>query len=182
MENLMPLRAEAHVPEVVFKIRVGDGPLCGDGGGHWQDLSSKEVFSGKKVIVIGLPGAYTPICSVSHLPGYENFYKDFKAHGIDEVYCVSVNDAFVMHHWAASLHVEMVKMLPDGNTAFTRGMGMIVKKENLGFGERSWRYSMLVVDGIIKKIFVEPGISDNCPIDPFEVSGADTMLDYLKKL
>jgi peroxiredoxin len=115
------------------------------------------------------------------LPGYESRYEDFKKYGIDEIYCLAVNDAFVMEQWAGKLGVKNVKMLPDGNTTFTREMGMLVKKENLGFGERSWRYSMFVDDGIIKKLFIEPGISDNCPIDPFEVSGADTMLAYLQE-
>lgn len=182
MDNQQPLKEGALVPDVVFKTRVGDGPVCGDSGGHWQDVTTKEIFSGKKVIVFALPGAYTPICSTAHLPGYEAHYDELKEYGIDEVYCVSVNDAFVMHQWANSLKINKVKMLPDGNATFTRGMGMLVKKENFGFGERSWRYSMFVKDGIINKLFIEAGLSDNYPVDTFEVSGADTMLAYFKKI
>jgi len=177
--NKQPLNEGSQVPEVVLKTRVGDGPVCGASDGRWQDVATKELFSGKKIVVFVLPGAFTPTCSSTHLPGYEAHYDELKAHGIDEIYCMAVNDAFVMEQWAHALFIEKVKMLPDGNAAFARGMGMLVSKENLGFGERSWRYSMLVENGTIRKLFIEPGISDNCPTDPFEVSGADTMLAYL---
>jgi peroxiredoxin len=175
-----PIKEGKRVPEIIFKTRVRDESIGGDNPYRWQDVASKEIFTGKKVVVFGLPGAFTPTCSSTHAPGYEAAYDEFKKLGIDEVYCLSVNDAFVMKQWADKLGVKKVKMLPDGNALFTQGMGMLVKKENLGFGERSWRYSMLVEDGIIKKLFVEPGYMDNCPDDPFEVSGADTMLAYLK--
>jgi peroxiredoxin len=177
--NQQPLTEGASVPEVIFKTRVGDGPVCGGSDGHWQDVATKELFSEKKVIAFALPGAYTPTCSSAHLPGYEARYDELKGLGIDEIYCVAVNDAFVMEQWAHALGVKKVKMLPDGNATFARGMGMLVNKEDLGFGERSWRYSMLIENSVIKKLFIEPGISDNCPTDPFEVSGADTMLSYL---
>jgi peroxiredoxin len=176
-----PLKEGAHVPEVVFKTRVRDESVGGENPYRWQDVSSKEIFAGKKVVVFGLPGAFTPTCSTTHAPGFEAKYDEFKKLGIDEVYCLSVNDAFVMKQWADKLGVKKVKMLPDGNAAFTKGMGMLVKKENLGFGDRSWRYSMLVDDGVIKKVFSEEGFSDDCPDDPFEVSDADTMLGYLKE-
>ncbi len=175
------LEEGARVPDVVFKTRVRDESVGGENPYRWQELSTADVFSGKKVVVFGLPGAFTPTCSSTHLPGYEAAYDEFIALGIDEVYCISVNDAFVMKQWADKLGATRVRMLPDGNAAFTRGMGLLVKKENLGFGERSWRYSMLVDDGVIKKMFVEPGISHDCPEDPFEVSGADTMLAYLRE-
>ncbi|MEM1312489.1 MAG: peroxiredoxin [Patescibacteria group bacterium] len=168
------------VPEVIFKTRVKDESLGGDNPFKWQDLSTDTIFSGKSVVVLALPGAFTPTCSSTHLPGYEKHYDDFKDLGVDEVYCLSVNDAFVMYQWAKNLEVSKVKMIPDGNSEFTRKMGMLVKKENLGFGMRSWRYSMHVVDGIIEKIFIEPEFSDDCPNDPFEVSDASTMLNYLK--
>ena len=175
------LRKEGvRVPEVTFKTRVRDESVGGDNPYRWQDVSSSEIFNGKKIVVFGLPGAFTPTCSSTHLPGFEAKYDEFKMLGIDEVYCLSVNDAFVMKQWADKLGVKKVKMLPDGNGEFARGMGMLVKKENLGFGERSWRYSMFVEDGLIKKLFIEPGFSDDCPDDPFEVSDADTMLAYLK--
>ena len=174
------LQEGAHVPEVVFKIRPLEGFVCGDSSAHWQDLPTKDLFNGKKVVVFALPGAFTPTCSSTHAPGFEATYDEFKKLGIDEIYCLSVNDSFVMNQWANTLNIKNVKMLPDGNTAFTKGMGMLVKKENLGFGERSWRYSMFVDNGIIKKMFVEPGFSDNYPEDPFEVSDAGTMIAYLR--
>ena len=169
------------VPEVIFKTRVRDESIGGLNPYRWQDVSTKDIFAGKTIVLFGLPGAFTPTCSSTHLPGYEKAYEDMKAAGVDEVYCLSVNDAFVMKQWADKLGAVKVKMLPDGNADFTRGMGMLVKKENLGFGERSWRYSMLVVDGAIEKLFVEPGFADNYGEDPFEVSDAETMLKYLQE-
>jgi peroxiredoxin len=175
-----PLSEGARVPEAVFKTRVRDESIGGENPYRWQDVSSQEIFGGKKIILFGLPGAFTPTCSSTHVPGFEKKYNEFKKLGIDEVCCLSVNDAFVMKQWADKLEVTKVKMLPDGNAAFTRSMGMLVKKENVGFGQRSWRYSMFVEDGVIKKLFIEPGLSDDCPADPFEVSDAGTMLAYLK--
>jgi peroxiredoxin len=172
----VPLAEGARVPSVTFKTRVRDESVGGDNPYRWQDVTSDEIFKGKTVVVFGLPGAFTPTCSSTHAPGFEAKYDDLKAAGVDEVYCVSVNDAFVMKQWADKLGITKVQMLPDGNADFTRGMGMLVDKSNLGFGERSWRYSMLVKDGEIVKLFVEPGLSHNCPDDPFTVSDADTML------
>lgn len=168
------------VPQVTFKTRVRDESVVGENPFRWQDLTTDDVFKGKKIVLFGLPGAFTPTCSSTHAPGYEKDYDEFKKLGVDEVICLSVNDAFVMFNWKKNLGIEKVFMLPDGNADFTKGMGMLVKKTNLGFGERSWRYSMFVEDGIIKKMFVEAGFSDNYPNDPFEVSDADTMLEYLK--
>ena len=168
------------VPEVVFKTRVRDDSRGGENPFAWLDVSSRDIFSGRRVAVFALPGAFTPTCSSTHLPGFEVSYEEFKQLGIDEVYCLSVNDAFSMFQWSKQLHVQKVKMLPDGNADFTRAMGMLVKKENLGFGMRSWRYSMLVEDGEITRLFAEPGKSDNCDADPFEVSGSDTMLAHLR--
>ena len=147
---------------------------------RWQDVTSSDIFDGKTVVVFALPGAFTPTCSSTHLPRYEELYDQFKSEGVDEIYCLSVNDAFTMFQWSRHLGVQNVKMLPDGSAEFTRLMGMLVRKDNLGFGERSWRYSMLVEDGKITAMFSEPGRSDNCPTDPFEVSDADTMLNFLK--
>ena len=169
------------VPDIIFKTRVRDESLGGDNPFRWQDVSSADIFQDKKIVVLALPGAFTPTCSSTHLPGYEEKYDELKRNGVDEVYCLSVNDAFTMFQWSQRLQVKKVKMLPDGNGDFTRQMGMLVKKENLGFGMRSWRYSMYVVNGEIKKIFVESGFMDNCPDDPFEVSDVDTMLDYLSQ-
>ena len=173
----MPL----NVPNIVFKTRVRDESIGGDIPFRWQDVSTDDIFKGKSIVVLALPGAFTPTCSSTHLPGFEAKYDELKAKGVDEVYCVSVNDAFTMFQWSKNLEVDKVKMLPDGNGDFTRLMGMLVKKENLGFGDRSWRYSMHVVDGEIKKMFAEPGLMDNCPDDPFTCSDVDTMLDYLKQ-
>lgn len=169
------------IPDVVFKTRVRDESLSGENPFKWQDVNSDEIFKGKRVVVFALPGAFTPTCSSTHLPGYEKFYDEIKSNNVDEVYCLSVNDAFVMHQWKKHQGIEKVKLLPDGNGEFTRKMGMLVRKENLGFGDRSWRYSMVVNNGVIEKIFIEPGYEDNCPDDPFEVSDANTILNYLKE-
>lgn len=170
------------VPNVVLKTRVRDESVGGENPFRWQDINSEDLFKGKKVVLFALPGAFTPICSSTHLPGYEAKYDEFKELGVDEVYCLSVNDAFVMFQWGKHQGVEKVKLIPDGSCDFTKEMGMLVKKDNLGFGERSWRYSMYVEDGEIKKMFIEPGFMDDCPDDPFEVSDAETMLNYLKGL
>jgi peroxiredoxin len=169
-----------HVPQVTFKTRIRNEALGGPNPFEWKDVSTDDLFKGKSVVVFSLPGAFTPTCSTSHLPRYEELYDDFKAQGVDAVICVSVNDAFVMFQWGKSQNAKNVFLLPDGNGDFTRQMGMLVKKENLGFGMRSWRYAMHVEDGEIKQMFSEPGFQDDAPSDPFEVSDADTMLNYLK--
>jgi glutaredoxin-like protein len=154
------------VPAVIFKTRRDH---------EWTDLTADELFAGKSVIVFSLPGAFTPTCSSSHVPRYNQLAPVFKAQGIDEIVCVSVNDAFVMDEWKRAQGADRITFLPDGNADFTDGMGLLVGKEDLGFGKRSWRYSMLVRDGVVEKMFIEP----DEPGDPFEVSDADTMLDYL---
>ncbi|HAE05375.1 MAG TPA: peroxiredoxin [Richelia sp.] len=168
------------VPSAIFKTRVRDESINASNPYRWEDRSTQAIFAGKKVIVFSLPGAFTPTCSSNHLPRYEELYDEFKAQGVDQVICISVNDAFVMFQWGKHIGAKNVFLLPDGNGEFTRKMGMLVEKSNLGFGYRSWRYSMLVNDSNIEKIFIEPNYSDNCPVDPFEVSDADTMLAYLK--
>lgn len=155
------------VPQVTFHTRQGDA---------WVDVTSAELFDGKTVVVFSLPGAYTPTCSSSHLPRYNELTPEFKKLGVDDVICVSVNDTFVMNAWKCDEEADNITVLPDGNGEFTEGMGMLVDKEDLGFGKRSWRYSMLVKDGIIEKMFIEP----NEPGDPFKVSDADTMIKYIK--
>ena len=168
------------VPDVVFKTRVRDESVEGSNPYRWQDTTTQDIFGGKKVVVFSLPGAFTPTCSSNHLPRYEELYEEFKAQGVDTIICVSVNDAFVMFQWGLKIGAKNVFLLPDGNGEFTRKMGMLVEKSNLGFGMRSWRYSMVVNDGAIEKMFVEPDFADNAGGDPFEVSDADTMLAYLK--
>lgn len=172
--------AAHQVPHVVFKTRVRDESVEGPNPFRWQEVSTDDIFAGKKVVIFALPGAFTPTCSSTHLPGYENNYEEFRALGVNEVYCLSVNDAFTMFQWGKHQGVENVKLLPDGSGEFSRLMGMLVHKDNVGFGDRSWRYSMLVEDGEIKALFEEAGKCDNSPSDPFEVSDADTMLGFLK--
>ena len=154
------------VPTVTFRTRVG---------GEWRNISTDEIFKGKNVVVFSLPGAFTPTCSSTHVPGYNELAPAFHANGIDKIVCISVNDAFVMNEWAADQGADNIQFLPDGNGEFTAGMGQLVDKLDLGFGKRSWRYSMLVRDGVVDKMFVEP----QKPGDPFEVSDAATMLAYI---
>lgn len=169
-----------HVPTTTFKTRVRDESIGGDNPFRWEDVSSDDLFKGKKTVLFALPGAFTPTCSTTHLPRYEELYEEFVAQGIDQIVCLSVNDAFVMYQWGQHQGAKNVKLLPDGSGHFSRKIGMLVDKDNLGFGFRSWRYSMLVDDCEIKKMFIEPNFGDNCPTDPFEVSDADTMLNYIK--
>jgi glutaredoxin-like protein len=154
------------IPDVTFRTRQDH---------EWVNVTSEEVFAGKNVVIFSLPGAFTPTCSSSHVPRYNQLVPQFKAQGIDEVICVSVNDAFVMNEWQRSQKADRVTFLPDGNGEFSDAMGLLVGKEDLGFGRRSWRYSMLVRDGVVEKMFIEP----EEPGDPFHVSDADTMLKYL---
>lgn len=169
-----------YVPQTVFHTRVRNAALAGDNPFEWKDVTSDAIFGGKRVVLFALPGAFTPACSESHLPGYERLHDDIIAAGIDLVICLAVNDAFVMHQWAKSRGIEKVMMLPDGNGDFTRLMGMLVDRSSQGLGLRSWRYAMLVDDGRIEKLFVEPGQRDNPTGVPLEVSDAQTMLDYLQ--
>lgn len=170
-----------HVPDAVFHTRVRNEAPAGDNPFEWQQVHSAEIFGGRRVVLFALPGAFTPACSESHLPGFERHFGDFRAQGIDEVVCLSVNDAFVMHQWAQALGVEKVRMLPDGNAEFTRKMGMLVDRSAQGMGMRSWRYSMLVEDGAITALFAEPGLRDNPPGVPVDWSGAGRMLDHLQR-
>ena len=161
-----------NIPYCTFKTRVL---------GSWQDVTTDELFKNKKVVIFALPGAFTPTCSSKHLPGYEAKYDELKKY-VDEVYCVSVNDSFVMNAWAKDQGIEKVKMIPDGNGEFTNGMNMLVNKEHLGFAQRTWRYSALVINNEVVKMFIEPGKNDvGSDSDPFEVSDANTMLKYLQE-
>ncbi len=171
-----------HVPEITFKTRVRDETVEGPNPFRWQDVTSAEIFGGKRIVVFSLPGAFTPTCSSKQCPGYESLYDDIKGQGgVDEVYCVSVNDAFVMFKWAQDLGVKNIKMLPDGNGHFTDGMGMLVNKEHLGFGKRSWRYSMVADDGVIKVLFEEPGRNDDgSDSDPYIESTPEKILEWVK--
>ena len=167
------------VPEVTFHTRVRDESIEGPNPYRWQDVTTADLFAGKRVVVFSLPGAFTPTCSTYQLPGYDEKYEEFKALGIDEVYCISVNDSFVMNAWFKQQGVKNVKPIPDGSGDFTFAMGMSVAKMNLGFGYRSWRYAMIVNDGEIEMLFEEPGKVGNCPIDPYEMSDPDSVLGWL---
>ena len=162
MKNLESQR----IPEMTFKTRQDS---------QWKDVTTADVFKGKKVVVFALPGAFTPTCSSSHVPRYNELAPAFKTAGVDSIVCISVNDPFVMNEWAKEQHAEKLTFLPDGNGEFTSAMGMLVDKRNIGLGQRSWRYSMLVDDGVIKKMFVEAEVEG----DPFLVSDADTMLKHI---
>ncbi|MCV6588952.1 MAG: glutathione peroxidase [Marinobacterium sp.] len=154
------------VPQVTFRARANN---------DWLDISSDELFSGKTVVLFALPGAFTPTCSSTHVPRYNELAGVLKDNGVDDIVCLSVNDGFVMESWQKDQKAENIRFIPDGNGEFSAQMGMLVDKSDLGFGKRSWRYSMLVRDGVVEKMFIEPDL----PGDPFEVSDADTMLNYL---
>ena len=154
------------VPNTTFRTRQNN---------QWVDVTTENLFAGKTAIVFSLPGAFTPTCSSTHLPGYNELAGVFKENGVDDIICVSVNDTFVMNEWAKDQNASNITVIPDGNGEFTEGMGMLVDKADLGFGKRSWRYSMLVKDGVVEKMFIEP----DEPGDPFKVSDAETMLSYI---
>ena len=170
------------VPEMVFKTRVRDESIGGDNPYRWQDVSTDELFGGKKILVFSLPGAFTPTCSTFQLPDYEKMYDEFIEAGVDDIYCISVNDAFVMNAWAKQQGVEKVKMIPDGSAEFTRKMGMLVKKDNLGFGMRSWRYAAIFDSGKVVQFFPEPGRDDNHPDDPYMISKPQHMIKEVKNV
>ena len=171
-EMEVKMRSEGYqVPQVQFTFRES---------GEFVNRTTSELFDGKRVVIFSLPGAFTPTCSAYQLPGFEEKYEDFTGLGIDDIYCVSVNDGFVMNAWGKSLGVNKVKLVPDGNAYFTRSVGYLVSKSNLGFGDRSWRYAAVVDNGIIEKLFVEEGFRDNADTDPYEVSTPENVLEYVK--
>lgn len=170
-------------PEVTFALRQGDEVPTDGGcpiGGEFVRKTSKELFGGKRVIIFSLPGAFTPTCSTYQLPGFEEKYDEFKALGIDEIYCISVNDAFVMNEWARQSGIKKVKMIPDGNGDFTRLMGMLVSKSSIGFGLRSHRYAAVLTDMVRDKLFTEEGREDNFASDPYNESTPENVMNYLK--
>ena len=165
------MRKEGYtIPEVQFQFRES---------GEFVTRTSTELFNDKRVVIFSLPGAFTPTCSAYQLPGFEEKYDDFITLGIDAIYCISVNDGFVMNAWAQDQNIEKVTLIPDGNAYFTRSMGYLVNKSNLGFGDRSWRYAAVVDNGIIEKLFVEEGMRDNADTDPYEVSTPENVLSYV---
>ena len=166
------MRKEGYqVPQVEFVFRKSS---------EFVNTTTADLFDGKRVVIFSLPGAFTPTCSAYQLPGFEEKYEDFAALGIDAIYCVSVNDGFVMNAWAQDQNIEKVKLIPDGNAYFTRSMGMLVNKSNLGFGDRSWRYAAVVDNGVIQKLFVEDGQRDNADTDPYEATTPEAVFEYVK--
>lgn len=166
------MRKEGYrIPEVEFIFREN---------GEFVTRNSSDLFSGKRVVIFSLPGAFTPTCSAYQLPGFEEKFSDFSALGIDAIYCISVNDGFVMNAWAKDQNIKNVQLIPDGNAYFTRSMGMLVRKSNLGFGERSWRYAAIVDDGTIEKLFVESGQTDNATSDPYQETTPEKVYEYVK--
>lgn len=168
------------VPDVTFRTRVRDESIEGPNPFRWEHKTTADYFGGKRVVLFSLPGAFTPTCSTYQLPDFEKLFDEFKAEGIDEIYCISVNDAFVMNAWAKQQGIQKVKVIPDGSGEFTRKMGMLVAKDNLGFGMRSWRYAAVVNNGLVEQWFEEEGFSDNCESDPYGVSSPQNILENLK--
>ena len=173
------------VPKVTFRIRTGDEVETDGGcaiGGEWHNATTDSYFKGKRVVIFSLPGAFTPTCSSQQLPGFEKEYNSIKDMGIDEIYCISVNDSYVMNAWADRMNIQNVKMIPDGSENFTRFMGMLIGKNHLGFGNRSWRYMAVVNDGAVEKWWQEPGINnEGTDDDPYVESTPDNMIGYLKE-
>lgn len=169
------------VPQnVIFKTRVRDESIGGPNPYRWEDVKSGDLFKRKRVVLFSLPGAFTPTCSTYQLPDFEKLYPEFQLQGIKAIYCISVNDAFVMNAWAKQQNLKNVQVIPDGSGLFTKKMGALVKKDNLGFGLRSWRYAAVVKNGVIEKLFVEPGAEDNCPTDPYGETSPQNVLKWLE--
>jgi peroxiredoxin len=171
------------VPEVTFAFRQGDEAPADGGcpiGGEFVYRTSTELFGNRRVVLFSLPGAFTPTCSTYQLPGYDAQFEEFQELGIDDIYCISVNDAFVMNEWGRQLGIQNVKLIPDGNGDFTRLMGQLVQKTEIGFGARSHRYAAIVNKGVIEKLFEEPGREDNHPADPYDVSSPENVLKFLR--
>lgn len=172
---------DRQIPDVTLKTRVRDDSVDGPNPFRWQDLRVQDAFAGKKVVVFSLPGAFTPTCSNEQCPAFELLYDDIRATGVDEVYCIAVNDAFVIYQWGKSLGLNKVKLLPDGSGHFTRRMGMLIDKDHLGFGQRSWRYAMVVEDNVVTAWFEEPGINDSgTDDDPYGETAPEKVLEALR--
>ena len=166
------------IPDITFKTRVKDV----EGNYDWKDVTTCDYFKGKSVILFSLPGAFTPTCSTYQLPNFEKKFAEFSLEGIDEIYCMSVNDAFVMNAWAKDQKLEYVKVIPDGSGRFTRGMGMLVRKDPEDFGYRSWRYAAHIEDCVVKKMWVEEGKMDDCPTDPYGATNPQEILEDLQNV
>ena len=174
------MRKEQVLPQITFKTRVRDDSIEGDNPYRWEDKTTADYFLGKRVILFGVPGAFTPTCSSKQLPDYEKMYPKFKDRGIDEIYCISVNDAFVMNAWAKQQNLENVKVIPDGSALFTKAILMDCRKDNLGFGIRSWRYSVIINDGVVEMAFPEASQRHDSEEDPYEISTPQNVMMYIK--
>lgn len=172
--------AGSRLPQVTFHTRVRDESVGGPNPFRWQDMTTADYFKGKRAVLFALPGAFTPTCSTYQLPGFEKGFADFAELGVDAIYCLSVNDSFVMNQWAKAQGLENVQVIPDGSGEFTRRVGMLVRKDNLGFGLRSWRYAAVVSDGAVEAWFEEPGLADNHGDDPYGVSSPENVLAWLR--
>lgn len=169
------------LPEITFRTRVRDESVAGPNPYRWQDMTTSDYFAGKRVILFSLPGAFTPTCSTYQLPGFEKAAAEARDLGIDAIYCLSVNDSFVMNQWARAQALQNVTVIPDGSGAFTEAVGMLVRKDNVGFGPRSWRYAAIVNDGVVEALFEEPGRCDDCADDPYGESSPETVMAYLRE-
>ena len=167
------------LPNVTFHTRVRDESIGGGNPFRWQDETTADFFANKRVVLFSLPGAFTPTCSTYQLPGFENNFEAFKSKGIDAIYCMSVNDSFVMNKWAQGQNLKNVNVIPDGSGEFTRKVGMLVDKDNLGFGMRSWRYAAIINNGVVEAWFEEPGKADNHAEDPYGESSPENVLKHL---
>ena len=167
------------IPQTIFNVRIRDESIAGDNPYRWQNVSSDDIFRNKTILLFSLPGAFTPTCSTYQLPDFEKMFSEFKSKGVDEIYCLSVNDSFVMNAWGRSQNLEHVKLIPDGNGEFTRKMGMLVEKKNLTFGLRSWRYAALIHNCVVKEWFEEEGFGDNCESDPYEFTRPQYILKQI---
>lgn len=159
----MTIKAGDKIPAVTLKTMGEKGPV---------DISTDDIFKGKKVLLFAVPGAFTPGCSITHLPGYVVNADKIKAKGVDTIACMAVNDAFVMDAWGKSQNAEELLMLGDGNGDFTAALGLELDGTGFGLGKRSQRFAMLVEDGTVTHLNVEPGPG-------IDVSSAETMMALL---
>ncbi|WP_295047102.1 peroxiredoxin [uncultured Paracoccus sp.] len=174
------MKAQDKLPLVTFRTRVRDDAVGGSNPYRWQDMTTDDYFAGKRVVLFSLPGAFTPTCSTYQLPGFEKAFAQMQACGIDAIYCMSVNDSFVMNQWAKAQGLQNVTVIPDGSAEFTAKVGMLVRKDNLGFGARSWRYAAIVNDGVVEAWFEEPGRCDDCAEDPYGATSPESVLEWLQ--
>jgi peroxiredoxin len=144
----MSIKVGDKVPSGMFTVMGAEGPT---------GISTADIFEGKKVVLFAVPGAFTPTCSMAHLPGFVVHVDDIKAKGVDTVACMSVNDVFVMHAWGQSANAEHLMMLADGNAEFTAALGLELDGTGFGMGKRSQRFAMIVEDGVVSMLNVDAG-------------------------